>query len=112
MVAQPLDALEEDLGQSFAICPAFPQNIQSLLSKQCFHSSAVSLPSLPNFDEISDLGVEVLVVFPLDSLESLEELELFPEEEGVEGLSKDLEDVVEELLEGFTCQLTSDLRSQ
>ena len=112
MVAQPLDALEEDLGQSFAICPAFPQNIQSLLSKRHFRSSAVSLPSLPNFDEMSDLGAEVLAVFPLDSLESLEEPELFPEEEDVEGLSEDLEDVAEELLEGFTCRLTSDLRSQ
>ena len=112
MVAQPLDALEEDLGQSFAICPAFPQNIQSLLSKRCFCSSAVSLPSLPNFDKMSDLGAEVLTVFPLDSLESLEKLELFLEEEDVEGLSEDLEDVVEELLEGFTWRLTSDLRSQ
>ena len=112
MVALPLDALEEDLGQSFAICPVFPQNIQSLLSKQCFCSSVVSLPSLPNFDEMSDLGAEVLVVFPLDSLESLEEPELFLEEEDVEGLLEDLEDVVEGLLEGFTWWLTSDLYSQ
>ena len=67
---------------------------------------------MPNFDEMSDLGAEVLAVFPLDSLESLEELELFLEEEDAEDLSEDLEDVVEELLEGFTCQLTSDLCSQ
>ena len=107
-----MDALEEDLGQSFAICPVFPQNIQSLLSKQHFHSSAVSLPSLSNFDEMLDLGTEVLAVFPLDSLESLEEPELFPEEEDAEGLLEDLEDVVEGLLEGFTWQLTSDLCSQ
>ena len=59
-----------------------------------------------------DLGMEVLVAFPLDSLESLEELELFLEEEDVEGLSEDLEDVAEGLLEGFTWQLTSDLCSQ
>ena len=72
----------------------------------------VSLPSLPNFEEMSDLGAEVLAVFPLDSLESLEELELFLEKEDVEGLLEDLEDVAEELLEGFTCRLTSDLHSQ
>ena len=107
-----MDALEEDLGQSFTICPAFPQNIQSLLSKWHFCSSVVSLPSLPNFDEMLDLGVEVLAAFPLDSLEFLEELELFPEEEDAEGLSEDLENVAEGLLEGFTWQLTSDLRSQ
>ena len=112
MVAQPLDVLEEDLGQSFTICPVFPQNIQSLLSKQCFHSSVVSLPSLPNFDKMLDLGAEVLAVFPLDLLESLEQPELFPEEEDVEDLLEDLEDVAEELLEGFTWQLTSDLHSQ
>ena len=95
MVARPLDALEGDLRQSFAICPVFPQNIQSLLSKQCFHSSAVSLPSLPNFEKMLDFGVEVLVDFPLDTLESLEELELFLEEEvDVEGLLEDLENVV------------------
>ena len=108
MVARPLDALEEDLGQTFTICPVFPQNIQSLLSKQHFCSSAVSLPSLPNFDEMSDLGVEVLAAFPLDSLESLEEPELFLEEEDAEDLSEDLEDVAKGLLEGFTWRLTSD----
>ena len=59
-----------------------------------------------------DLGVEMLVVFPLDLLESLEKPELFPEEEDVEGLSEDLEDVVEGLLEGFIWWLTSDLHSQ
>ena len=107
-----MDALEEDLGQSFTICPAFLQNIQSLLSKWCFYSSAVSLPSLPNFDEMLDLEMEVLAVFPLDSLESLEELELFLEEKDAESLSEDLEDVVEGLLEGFTWWLTSDLCSQ
>ena len=104
-----MDALKEDLGQFFAICPAFPQNIQSLLSKRHFHSSAVSLPSLPNFDKMLDLEVEVEVDFPLDSLESLEEPELFPEKEDAVGL---LEDMVEGLLEGFAWQLTSDLRSQ
>ena len=109
MVAQSLDALEEDLGQSFAICPAFPQNIQSLLSKQHFCSLVVNLPSLPNFDKMLDLGMEVLAVLPLDSLESLKELELLLEEEDVEGLSKDLEDVAVRLLEDFTWQLTSDL---
>ena len=38
----------------------------------------------------------------LADLESLEEPELFPEEEIAEGLSEDLEDVAEGLLEGFT----------
>ena len=54
----------------------------------------------------------MLVVFPLDLLKSLEKPELFPEEEDVEGLSEDLEDVVEGLLEDFTWWLTSDLHSQ
>ena len=72
-----------------------PQNIQNLLSKQCFHFSAVSLPSLPNFDKMLDLGVEMLADFPLNLLEFLEELELFLEKEDVEGLSKDLQDVAE-----------------
>ena len=52
----------------------------------------VSLPSLPNFEEMLDLGVKVLTDFPLDSLESLEEPELFPEEENAEGLLEDLEE--------------------
>ena len=73
----------------------------------------VSLPSLPNFEEMSGLEepelVEVLAAFPEDSLKSLEvpELLLLGEAE-VEGLS---EDNLEEL-ECFTCLLSLDLCSQ
>ena len=87
-----------------------PQNIHSLLLKQCLCLAAVSLLSLPNFDEMSGLEelelVEVLAAFPEDFLESLEVPEvLLPEEMEVEGL---LEDDLEEL-EGFACLLSSDL---
>ena len=73
----------------------------------------MSLPSLPNFEEISSLEelelVKVLAVFPEDSLESLEVPELvLPEEAEAEDL---LEDDLEEL-EGFACLLSSDLHSQ
>ena len=47
--------------------------MQSLLSKQCFHSSEVSLPLLPSLDMRSGLGVEEVEVevFPLTSGEAL-----------------------------------------
>lgn len=48
--ARPLAAREVDFGQSLAMCPARPQNMQSLWSNRYFLSSAVSLPSLPNLD--------------------------------------------------------------
>ena len=84
--------------------------MQSLRSKRRFRSSAVSRPSLPNFDVRSDLGAEVLAAFPLDSLESLEPLELEAEVDAeADGISGAL-DV--DGAEGFACLLISDLRSQ
>ena len=107
------EALDIDFRQSLVICPVRPQNIHSLLMKQCLCSAAVSLPSLPNFKEMSSLEepelVEVLAAFPEDSLKSLEVLEvLLLEEVKVEGL---LEDDLKEL-EGFACLLSLDLHSQ
>ena len=55
VVARPFAAQEVDFGQSLVMCPARPQNIQSLLSKRCFLSLVVSLPSFPNFDIKSSL---------------------------------------------------------
>ena len=48
--------------------------MQSLLSKQHFHSLEVSLPLLPSFDMRLGLGVEEVVVevFPLTLGEALE----------------------------------------
>ena len=105
---QPLKALEVDFGQSFAIWPPAPQNMQSLLLKWHFHSFEVSLPSLPSFDVRSGLGVEEEEeeAFPLTSGEALEPLEFM--EDVVEVLS-DLEGGA---VEGFTWQLISDLCSQ
>ena len=113
LAARAFKALDVDFGQSLATCPARPQNIHSLLLKQCLCSAVVSLPSLPNFEEMSGLEelelAEVLVAFPEDSLKSLEvpELLLLGKAE-VEGLS---EDNLEEL-ECFTCLLSLDLHSQ
>ena len=94
---QPLEALKVGFRQSFAIWPPAPQNMQSLLSKQCFHSSEVSLPSLPSFDVRSGLGVEEVEVevFPLTLGEALEPLEFM---EDVTGVLLDLE---EGAVEGF-----------
>ena len=112
-LSHAFEALDMDFRQSLAICPVRPQNIHSLLLKQCLCSAVVSLPSLPNFKEMSSFEelelVEVLAVFPEDSLESLEVLDLLlPEEVEAEGL---LEDDLEGL-EGFTCLLSSDLHFQ
>ena len=91
---QPLEVLEVDFGQSFAMWPPAPQNIQSLLSKQCFCSSEVSLPSLSSFDVRSGLGVEKEVeVFPLTLGEALEPPEFV---EDVVGVLSDLEGRVAE----------------
>ena len=53
--------------------------MQSILLKRCLHSTAVSLPSLPDFNKRSGLGVaeveEVVEAFPLTSEEALEPLE-------------------------------------
>ena len=113
LVIHAFKALDIDFRQSLVICPVRPQNIHSLLLKQCLCSAAVSLLSLPNFDKMSGLEelelVEILAAFPEDSLESLEAPEvLLPEEAEAEGL---LEDDLEEL-EGFACLLSSDLCSQ
>ena len=59
------------------------------------------MPFLPNFDEMLDLGAEMLADLPLNSLESLEEPELFLKEEDMEGLLEDLEDVVEGVVGRF-----------
>ena len=70
--------------------PPAPQNMQSLLSKQCFHSLEVSLPLLPSFDVRSGLGVEeeVVEVFPLTLGEALEPPEFM---EDVVAVLSDLE---------------------
>ena len=113
LATHAFEALDMDFRQSLAICPVRPQNIHSLLLKQCLCSAVVSLPSLPNFKEMSSFEelelAEILAAFSEDSLESLEVLELLlPEEVEAEGL---LEDDLEGL-EGFTCLLSSDLHSQ
>ena len=59
-----LAAREVDLGHSFARCPVAPQNMQSPLSNLRFHSSGVSLPSLPSFSAIS--GLLAFLPFELD----------------------------------------------
>ena len=86
MVAeQPLEALEVDFGQSFAMWPPALQNMQSLLSKRHFRSSEVSLLSLPSFNVRSGLGVEEegVEVFPLTSGEALEPPEFVEDVVGV-----------------------------
>ena len=69
----------------------------SLLSKWCFHSSEVSLPSLPSFNVRSGLGVEEveMEVFPLTLGEALEPLEF------VEDMAEVLLDLEEGVVEGF-----------
>ena len=88
-----------------------PQNIQSLLSKQFFHSAAVSLPSFPNLVVRSGLPPElpeVLVALPLDSLVSLGVAEEEDVEVEVDGLLEaDLD--MEGLADGFVWRLSSDL---
>ena len=75
VVACPLEALEVGLGHSFAMRPAAPQNMQSILLKRRLRSTAVSLPSLPDFNKRSGLGVaeveEEVEAFPLTSEEAL-----------------------------------------
>src|ERR1700746_1944959 len=53
--ALALAAQEAEQGQSLATCPDWPQNMQRLFSKQRQRSSLVSFPSLPSFDERSDV---------------------------------------------------------
>ena len=101
---QPLEALEVDFGQSFAMWPPALQNMQSLLSKRRFRSSEVSLPLLPSFDMRSGLGVEEeeVEVFPLTLGEALEPPEFV---EDVAGVLLDLEGGA---AEGFAWRLILD----
>ena len=102
---RPLEALEVDFGQSFAMWPPALQNMQSLLSKRRFRLLEVSLPLLPSFDMRSGLGVEEegVEVFPLTSGEALEPPEFV---EDVAGVLSDLEG---EAAEGLAWWLISDL---
>src|ERR1700746_2992050 len=45
-------------GQSLATCLDWPQNMQRLFSKRRWRSSLVSFPSLPSFDERSEVEEE------------------------------------------------------
>ena len=107
---QFLDAQEVDFRQSLAMCPVRPQNIQSLLSKWFFYSTAVSLPSFPSLVVRSGLPPELLEVFmalPLDSLVFLgaaEEEEAEAEVDDLLGADLDMEG----LADGFVWQLTLD----
>ena len=105
---RPLEALEVDFRQSFAMWPPAPQNMQSLLLKRRFRSLEVSLPSLPSFNMRSGLGVEEegVEVFPLTSGEALEPPEFM---EDVVGVLSDLEGGA---VEDFVWRLILDLRSQ
>ena len=96
-----------DFGQSFAMWPPALQNMQNLLSKRHFCSLEVSLPSLPNFNMRSGLGVEEVVVevFLFTLGEALEPPEFM---EDVAGVLLDLEGGV---VEGFAWWLISDLCS-
>ena len=107
-------ALEEDLGQSLAVCPDWPQNMQSFSLKHCWCSSLVSLLSLPRW--VGVVGVVEHVEVEDDGVDfftwELELVELGAED--VEVVNKaDLEvDKAEEEDTGLTCLVISDLRSQ
>ena len=106
IVAWPFTAREVDFRQSLAMCPVRPQNIQSLLLKRCFLSSAVSLLSFPNFDVKSSLVAAVTtegLVGLVDSFESFRDAGMDVEE----GMGVFLEDKWD-----FTFQLILDLQSQ
>ena len=107
-------ALEEDLGQSLAVCPDWPQNMQSFSLKHHWCSSLVSLLSLPRWvgvagvaehAEVEDNGVNFFMW-------ELELVELGAED--VEVVNKaDLEvDKAEEEDTGLTCLVISNLHSQ
>ena len=95
---RPLKALEVDFGQSLAMWPPALQNMQSLLLKQHFRSSEVSLPLLPSFNTRSGLGVEEVVVVDISLTlgEVLEPLKF------VEDVVRVLLDLEEGAAEGFT----------
>ena len=59
MAAHPLAAKDEGLMQSLAMCPVAPQNMHSLLSKHCFHSTGSNLTSLPRTDSMIVAGIEL-----------------------------------------------------
>jgi hypothetical protein len=58
LAARALEADDDDFRQSFATCPALPQNIQRLLSKRRLRSSGVNFPSFPSLSEMSGLEPE------------------------------------------------------
>ena len=109
--ALAFEALEEDLGQSLAVCPDWPQNMQSFSLKHCWCSSLVSLLSLPRWvgivgvAEVEDDGVDFFT-WELELAElGVEDAEVVDE--------ADLEvDEAEEEDTGLTCLVISDLRSQ
>ena len=105
---QPLETLEVDFEQPFAIWPSVLHNMQSLLSKWHFHSLEASLLLLPRFDVRSSLRVEEveMEVFPFTLGEALEPPEFMDDVAGV------LSDLEGGAVEGFTWQLISDLHSQ
>ena len=110
-------AVRLDLEQSLAMCLDLPQTMQRLLSNQHWHSSFVSLPSLPSFDDRSDFVAGLL-------LDSWSFGTLLPEEWGsvgveectdlgCDGLSADFSaDLEEEEGVGLAWWLISDLCSQ
>jgi len=58
--ALALELLEVDFGQSLAIWPGCPQNMQSLSLMHCWRSSSVNLPSFPRWVGVSEeAGVKI-----------------------------------------------------
>ena len=105
---QPLETLEVDFEQPFAIWPSVLHNMQSLLSKWHFHSLEASLLLLPSFDVRSGLEVEEveMEVFPLTSEKALESLE------SVGDVVEVFSDLEKGPAEGFTWWLILSLHSQ
>ena len=112
--ALAFEALEEDLGQSLAVCPGWPQNMQSFSLKHYWHSSLVSLLSLPRWGgvvgaaehvEVEDNGVSFFVG-------EVELAELGAEDKKVVN-EADLEaEEAEDKDTGLTCLVISNLHSQ
>ena len=57
-----LAVAEVALEHSLAMCPVLPQNRQRFCLKRCCHSTCVSLPSFPSFEERLGLGFFWLVL--------------------------------------------------
>ena len=112
--ALAFEALEEDLGQSLAVYPGWPQNMQSFSLKHSWHSSSVSLLSLPRWVgvaevaehvEVEDDGVDFFVG-------KVELVELGVEVvEVVNEVALEV-DKAEDKDTGLTCLVISDLHSQ